>query len=154
MTPKQEAYSHAVADGLDPIEAAKSVGYNPQYITRQVYRLENNAEVQKRIAELKAVKHIQQKQREGKPVSTDNLPPIVAKKVKALDFLCTTYNDASQPMKVRVQAAVAALPYEEAKVAAIGKKEQSKDDAKKATTSGRFATLSNQPDLYQSSTKQ
>lgn len=149
MTPKQEAYCHAVADGLEPIDAVKKVGYNPQHATRQAYRLENNSEVQTRIAELKAVKHIQAKQREGRPVKADNLPKAVTTRVKALDFLNDTYNDPSQPMKVRVQAAVAALPYEEAKVAAIGKKEAVKDNAKKQTSTGKFATLSNQPDMLE-----
>lgn len=154
MTPKQEAYCHAVADGLEPIDAVKKVGYNPAHATRQVYRLDNNSEVQLRIAELMAIKHIQSKQRQGKPVSTDKLSAPVARTVNALDFLCTTYNDAGQPMKVRVQAAVAALPYEEAKIAPKGKKEGAMDNAKKATTTGRFATLSNQSDMFATETTQ
>lgn len=154
MTPKQEAYCHAVADGLEPIEAVKQAGWNPAHATRQVHRMENNSEVQMRIAELKAIKHIQNKQRQGKPVSTDKLPAAAVQTVNALEFLSNTYNDAAQPMKVRVQAAIAALPYEEAKIAPKGKKEGAADDAKKATTSGKFATLSNQTDMFATTTTQ
>lgn len=152
LTPKQEAYCHKVADGLKPLDAVKAVGYNPEHASRQVNRLEKNTAVQNRIVELKAIKHIQAKDKD-KP-SSDALPKRVAEKVKALDFLCETYNDATQPMKVRVQAAVAALPYEEAKVAPKGKKEDAKDTAKQATQSGKFATLSNQRDLFTSNVKQ
>ena len=154
MTPKQEAYCHARAEGLEPIDAAKKAGYNPDHATRQAHRMENNSEVQVRIAELKAVKHIQSKQKQGKAVSTDMLAAPVANIVNALDFLNTTYNDANQPMKVRVQAAVAALPYEEARIAPKGKKEGAVDGAKKAATTGRFATLSNQSDMFATDTTQ
>lgn len=154
MTPKQEAYCHAVADGLEPIEAVKKVGYNPEHATRQVHRMDNNTEVQTRIAELKAIKHIQAKQQQGKNVSVDKLPTNVARTVNALDFLSNTYNDAAMPMKVRVQAAVAALPYEEAKIAPKGKKEGVIEGAKGATKSGKFATLSNQTDLFPTNTTQ
>lgn len=154
MTPKQEAYCHAVADGLEPIDAVKKVGYNPAHATRQVHRMDNNSEVQTRIAELKAIKHIQAKQKQGKDVSVDKLPTNVARTVNALDFLSNTYNDIAQPMKVRVQAAVAALPYEEAKIAPKGKKDGAIDNAKKATSTGKFATLSNQTDIFGTNTTQ
>jgi len=154
MTPKQEAYCHAVADGLEPIDAAKKAEYNPEHASRQAYRMDNNPEIQTRIAQLKAFNHIHSMRKQGKDISTDTLTPQVGSIVNALDFLATTYNDIGQPIKVRVQAAVAALAYEEAKIAPKGKKEGAVDDAKKATTTGRFATLSNQPDMLVTDTTQ
>ncbi len=34
MTPKQETYCHAVADGLEPINAVKKIGYSPTIGTK------------------------------------------------------------------------------------------------------------------------
>ncbi|MDR8306087.1 terminase small subunit, partial [Acinetobacter baumannii] len=47
-------------------------------------------------------------------------------------------------LPLRMQAAIAALPYKHGKVAEKGKKETKQDKAKEATKTGKYATLDNQ----------
>lgn len=66
-----------------------------------------------------------------------------------LEYLKSVFNDASGAYtpKRKISAAIALLPYTEAKVALIGKKEGEIDIATERSKSGRFATLSNQGDM-------
>ena len=50
--------------------------------------------------------------------------------------------------KDRISAAVALLPYTEQKMAAVGKKEDAIDTAKRASVGGKFATFSHQGDFF------
>lgn len=147
LTPKQEMYCKHIADGLGELEAVKATGYNADHAARQLHRLKSNPEVEKRIIELKAIAHIQGLDA-GMSHQQADLTPAVAEQVSSMEFLRSTFSDPRQPMKIRLAAAIAVLPYEEAKVAAKGKKEDAIDSAKQATASGKFATFSNQVDMF------
>lgn len=47
-------------------------------------------------------------------------------------------------LPLRMQAAIAALPYKHGKVAEKGKKQTKEEEAKQATKSSKFGTLNNQ----------
>ncbi len=61
-----------------------------------------------------------------------------------LDFLIKVMNFNGNKLPLRMQAAIAALPYKHGKVAEKGKKETKQDKAKEATRTGKYATLDNQ----------
>lgn len=148
MTPKQEAYCQAVASGLSPADAAAKAGYGITNIGKQIGRLNTNPEVQKRISILMAAKGIPHNVVVAISKDTQEKIEAEAKQNKtALEFLRDTYNNPNNDIKVRVQAALGALPYEEAKIAPKGKKEEQVDNAKTATKSGKFATLGYQTTL-------
>ena len=130
MTPKQEKYCQAIASGMSELDAMHHAGFkasSQDNARRQLANLKKDEHVQNRIAELKAIAHIQSNDAKG----VANLDKKTYEKVSALEFLANTYNDASREMKIRVQAAIAALPYEEAKLAPLGKKESKIEEAQK-----------------------
>ncbi|RSC23544.1 hypothetical protein EGS47_12710 [Acinetobacter sp. FDAARGOS_515] len=61
-----------------------------------------------------------------------------------LEFLKEVWKNNDLDLDVRLSAARSALPYVHGKVAEKGKKETKADEAKQATNSGKFATLSAQ----------
>lgn len=67
-----------------------------------------------------------------------------------LEFLTAVFNNADglYTPKERINAAIALLPYTEHKLAQTGKKEDELDNAKNKSENGRFATLSNQSDMF------
>ena len=151
LTKRQEAYCQNVAEGLDDLEAMADAGYkakNQANAERSLKNLKDNEEIQNRIIELRAIKLLES----GETVEGETAE--VVELVNALHFFQTVYKDRAKPMKDRISCAAIAIQYEEPKPAAIGKKEQSKLDAKTATNTGKFATLNNQPDLYTSKTTQ
>ena len=62
------------------------------------------------------------------------------------------YRNPANKIGNRISAAAIVIPFEEAKVAPVGKKEGAIDDAKDKTTSGKFATFSNQQDFFETQT--
>ena len=66
------------------------------------------------------------------------------------EFLTAVFNNADglYTPKERINAAIALLPYTEQKLAQTGKKEDALDNAKNKSENGRFATLSNQADMF------
>ncbi|HDL2224812.1 TPA: terminase small subunit, partial [Acinetobacter baumannii] len=61
-----------------------------------------------------------------------------------LDFLIKVMNFNGNKLPLRMQAAIAALPYKHGKVAEKGKKETKAETAREGSKSGKFATLDNQ----------
>ncbi|HHP4696154.1 TPA: terminase small subunit, partial [Acinetobacter baumannii] len=61
-----------------------------------------------------------------------------------LDFLIKVMNFNGNKLPLRMQAAIAALPYKHGKVAEKGKKQTKEEEAKQATKSSKFGTLNNQ----------
>lgn len=153
---RQEMYCQYVADGMSEQDAVRKAGYSVKgsSVTIQVTRLQNNPTVQKRIVELKAAKLVSES--DGQPI--DDLPddcnPALLKTITAIDFLRAVYRNPANKIGNRISAAAIVIPFEEAKVAPKGKKEGAIDDAIEATTTGKFATFSNQQDLLGSNTMQ
>lgn len=142
---RQELYCQYVADGMNEQEAIEKAGYSTKgnAVAIQLSRLQNNPAVQKRITELKAVSH------NAENIDLpDDCNPEVLKNLSAIDFLRAVYRNPANKIGNRILAAKTLLPYEEAKLAPKGKKEDAVDMAKQATMHGKFATFSRQTDIF------
>lgn len=150
---RQEAYCQYVADGMGEADAVRKAGYSVKgsSVTIQVARLQENKAVQKRIIELQATKLVRESNSEALNELPEDCNPELLKTMSAIEFLRATYRNPANKMAIRLSAAATVIPYEEAKVAPKGKKEDAIDSAKEATTSGKFATFSNQQDIFASS---
>lgn len=144
-----EIYCKMMAKGADYIDALAAAGYkvdNEDSARRQKRNLDKNSKIQSRIKELVAY-YKENPERKDAPIDAMTPAPTPGGKMSAREYLESVINDIEQDQKSRIQAAVALLPYEEAKIAPKGKKEGAKDTAKQATTSGKFATLGNQAEF-------
>ena len=86
----------------------------------------------------------------SQPTNTVPNAPQTPKYETPLEFLTAVFNNADglYTPKERINAAIALLPYTEHKLAQTGKKEDALDNAKNKSENGRFATLSNQADMF------
>lgn|GEM_PF-1687173 len=86
----------------------------------------------------------------SQPTNTVPDAPNTPKYETPLEFLTAVFNNANglYTPKERINAAIALLPYTEQKLAQTGKKEDALDNAKNKSENGRFATLSNQADMF------
>lgn len=151
---RQELYCQYVADGMSEPDAVRKAGYSVKgsSVTIQVSRLQNNPAVQKRIIELKAAKLVSES--DGEPITDlpDDCNPELLKTMTSIEFLRSVFRNPANKMAIRLSAAATVIPYEEAKVAPKGKKEDAIDGAKEASMSGKFATFSNQQDIFETQT--
>lgn len=151
---RQERFCQLVADGMAETDAVRAAGYSVKgsSVTIQVTRLQNNTAVQKRIVELKAARLVSES--DGEPVMDlpDDCNPELLKTMTSIEFLRAVYRNPANKIGNRISAAAIVIPFEEAKVAPKGKKEDAIDDAKDKTTSGKFATFSNQQDFFETQT--
>lgn len=141
----KEEYAKMMAKGADWLDAMQAAGYdvsNQESAKRQKRNLDKNKGLQNRISELKQL----QEQKQASQ-ATDAKPP---KKLSPKEYLESVYNDLAQDPKMRMQAAVALLPYTENKMAQTGKKDDAQQTAQQLSTSGRFATASHQGDFFAS----
>lgn len=107
--------------------------------------------VQAFIAELKKVQSGLGQDNQDKPTNTaQNAPHALKYETPLEEFLTAVFNNADglYTPKERINAAIALLPYTEQKLAQTGKKEDALDNAKNKSENGRFATLSNQADMF------
>lgn len=151
LTKRQEAYCQNVAEGLDDLDAMAAAGYkakNQANAERSLKNLDENEDIQNRIIELKAINLLESGE------SPEGETAEVVELVNALHFFQTIYKNPAKSMKDRISCAAIAIQYEEPKPASIGKKDQSKLDAKAGAKSGSFRTLSNQLPLPTSGTTQ
>jgi len=154
LTEKMEKFALAIVDGKTNKEAAISAGYAEKTASAAGARLAKDPEIIVYIEMLKA-------QKEGRSL-TSNSPKVKPKDTPEnsgedenpieefqfegddpLDFLIKVMNFNGNKL-LRMQAAIAALPYKHGKVAEKGKKETKQDKAKEATRTGKYATLDNQ----------
>lgn len=144
-----EIYCRCIALGMTPAQALTEAGYKTDKmdsVRRQHDNLQKRPAIQNRIKELK--EYFKDNPHLAKPVTQpDDQQPVVVKELKAREYLTQVLSDVGQDPKIRMQAAIALLPYEDAKIAPKGKKEDAKDTAKAATTTGKFATLDYQPEF-------
>jgi phage terminase small subunit len=145
LTAKKKAFAQAKFDGANNKEAAIFAGCSPETASQAGSRMVKDSDV---IAQLERLKNVKDVNKDVKP----NSKPIVTKKdidnvgsqADPLKFLEEIWTDPVEDMKLRMDAAKAALPYFHGKVADKGKKESKTDEAKKAAQSGKFGTLNNQ----------
>lgn len=163
LTSKMRKFAEAIADGKSKKEAAISAGYSPETASQQASKLSKNPEVLKYIEKLTSSEKLtSKKEKVNSEVESEFIP---AKKVDhkstekingefvgrgeipigaiedPLEYLKSIWTDEESHPDDRIKAAIAGLPYVHGKVAAKGKKESQKDDAKDiAGGGGKFAT--------------
>ena len=157
ITQKQKAYAEHVANGMDFHTAALEAGCkNHESARKFVADMAKRENVQAFIAELKKVQNglgqdsQNNQNNQDEPTATVPNAPQTPKYETPLEFLTAVFNNANglYTPKERINAAIALLPYTEHKLAQTGKKEDELDNAKNKSENGRFATLSNQSDMF------
>ncbi|AVI32621.1 terminase small subunit [Acinetobacter baumannii] len=155
LTEKMEKFALAIVDGKTNKEAAISAGYAEKTASAAGARLAKDPEIIVYIEMLKA-------QKEGRSLTSDS-PKVKPKDTPEnsgedenpieefqfegddpLDFLIKVMNFNGNKLPLRMQAAIAALPYKHGKVAEKGKKQTKAETAREGSKSGKFATLDNQ----------
>ena len=150
LTEKMKKFARAIVEGATNKEAAISAGYAEKTASQQGSKLKNDSEIIVYIEKLKSEKEgrsLTPTKTQVKPESScedDNPFEDNYAQDDPLQFLIDVMNDKDNEMGLRLHAAKAALPYKHGKVAEKGKKETKADEAKQATNSGKFATLSAQ----------
>ncbi|XZW26182.1 terminase small subunit [Acinetobacter baumannii] len=155
LTEKMKKFALAIVDGKTNKEAAISAGYAEKTASAAGARLAKDPEIIVYIEMLKA-------QKEGRSLTSDQ-PKVKPKDIPEnsgedetpieefqfegddpLDFLIKVMNFNGNKLPLRMQAAIAALPYKHGKVAEKGKKQTKAETAREGSKSGKFATLDNQ----------
>lgn len=151
LTTKQERYARLVASGKDLHTSALEAGCkNHESARKFVADMAKRENVQAFINELKTANQgLQQGQTEKQAKQNETK---VVKYETPLEFLTSVFNnvDGLYTPKERIGAAIALLPYTEQKIAPTGKKEDEVNNAEEKSKNGRFATLSNQADMFSS----
>ncbi|BFM72077.1 terminase small subunit [Acinetobacter baumannii] len=155
LTEKMEKFALAIVDGKTNKEAAISAGYAEKTASAAGARLAKDPEIIVYIEMLKAKKEGRSLTSDRPNVKPENKPensgedenPIEEFQFEGddpLDFLIKVMNFNGNKLPLRMQAAIAALPYKHGKVAEKGKKETKAETAREGSKSGKFATLDNQ----------
>lgn len=140
MTEMQRAYAQNRAAGLNQRESAVAAGYAAPTADRQGATLEKRADIQKAIKEFR-----KGRKDAGVEVSLDaderNKMP-KAKYTDSIVFLTDLMNHKHVPLAMRADAAKQLLPYQHARIAEKGKKENTKERADRIAKGGKskFAT--------------
>ena len=142
LTAKKKAFAQAKHDGADNKEAAIFAGYSPETASQAGSRLAKDPDVVAHIERLKINTEVKTEVKpEPRPIITKKDIETAGSRADPLKFLEEIWTDPVEDMKLRMDAAKAALPYFHGKVAEKGKKESQADDAKAAATGGgKYAT--------------
>ena len=145
LTAKKKAFAQAKHDGANNKEAAIFAGCSPETASQAGSRMAKDPDVIAHLERLTSVKDINTDVKpDQKPIITKKDISTASERPDPLKFLEEIWTDPVEDMKLRMDAAKAALPYFHGKVAEKGKKETKEDAAKAATKSGKFGTLNNQ----------
>ena len=144
LTAKKKAFAQAKHDGADNKEAAIFAGYSPETASQAGSRLAKDPDVIAHIERLKINTEVKADVKpDPKPIITKKDIETAGSRADPLKFLEEIWTDPVEDMKLRMDAAKAALPYFHGKVAEKGKKESRADEAKDiAQSGGKFATRS------------
>lgn len=144
LTAKKKAFAQSKHDGADNKEAAIFAGYSPETASQAGSRLAKDPDVVAHIERLKINTEVKTDVKpDPKPIITKKDIETAGSRADPLKFLEEIWTDPVEDMKLRMDAAKAALPYFHGKVAEKGKKESQADDAKAAATGGgKYATRS------------
>ncbi|MCG2572415.1 terminase small subunit [Acinetobacter sp. ME22] len=149
---KMKKFAQAIVDGASNKDAAISAGYPEKSAAQQGAKLKKHPEIIVYIEKLKADKdgrsltktEVKKVNSNSEEQDWDDPPDDPYSKDDPLEFLIEVMNNAGNDMFLRFNAAKAALPYKHGKVAEKGKKQTKEEEAKKASTSGKFGTLNSQ----------
>ena len=150
LTAKKKAFAQAKHDGADNKEAAIFAGYSHETASQAGSRLAKDPDVIAHIERLKINTEVKADAKpEQRPIITKKDIENAGSRSDPLRFLEEIWTDPVEDMKLRMDAAKAALPYFHGKVAEKGKKESQVDDAKAAATGGgKYATRSARKSNY------
>lgn len=138
LTEQQRKYAEARMSGLSIKDSALAAGCPEKSASQAGSRLEKHPSVIAHLGRLKSVES------DAVPGAGRDAPPPAGSSAAGQYFedpkelLKHAMNDRTLDMKVRMQAAVALLPFEHQKLGESGKKEQ-KDVAAQGVAGGRFA---------------
>ena len=135
LTLKKRLFADAIMLGETNTEAAITAGYSKNTAAQAGSRLAKDEDVSD---------YIQAKKAEKKQVAEKTVH-VKRNVVDPREALIELLNDPDPNIVLKVASTL--MPYYHAKVEASGKKETQRTNAKQATTTGRFATLSNQSEL-------
>lgn len=138
LTVKKKAFAQAKRDGATNKEAAIFAGCSRETASQAGSRMAKDPDVIAYLEQLENVKDVKTK---SQPIITKKDIKNVSNHADPLNFLEEIWMDPGEDIKLRIDAAKAALPYFHGKVAPKGKKEGKVEDAKKATQGGKFGTL-------------
>ena len=144
LTEKKKSFALAKQKGKDNKEAAILAGCPEKTASAAGARLAKDPDVIAYLERLEKATPEQVVKHEVKPLTINTTIESAKNLADPLAFLESVYSDPVEDMALRVRAAQAALPYVHGKVAEKGKKETKADEAKQATNSGKFSTLSAQ----------
>ncbi|WP_044100525.1 terminase small subunit [Acinetobacter pittii] len=155
LTEKMEKFALAIVDGKTNKEAAISAGYAEKTASAAGARLAKDPEIIVYIEMLKAKKEGRSLTSDRPNVKPENKPensgedenPIEEFQFEGddpLEFLTKVMNFNGNKLNIRMQAAMALMPYKHGKVAEKGKKQTKAETAREGSKSGKFATLDNQ----------
>jgi len=150
LTAKKKAFAQSKHDGADNRQAAIFAGYSPESASQAGSRLAKDPDVIAHIERLKINTEVKADVKpDPKPIITKKDIETAGSRADPLKFLEEIWTDPVEDMKMRMDAAKAALPYFHGKVAEKGKKESQVDDAKAAATGGgKYATRSARKSNY------
>ncbi|HCQ9760858.1 terminase small subunit [Acinetobacter baumannii] len=155
LTEKMEKFALAIVDGKTNKEAAISAGYAEKTASAAGARLAKDPEIIVYIEMLKAKKEGRSLTSDSPKVKPKDTPensgedenPIEEFQFEGddpLEFLTKVMNFNGNKLNIRMQAAMALMPYKHGKVAEKGKKQTKAETAREGSKSGKFATLDNQ----------
>ena len=135
LTLKKRLFADAILGGMSNKDAAIKAGYSKATASQQGSKLAKDADVIAYMAKSQSG--------EVKPTAKVNIDSADPREV-LIGLM------ADPDPKIALKAATALMPFMYPRVAPAGKKESAKDTAKEKTTTGRFATLSNQTSMLES----
>ena len=145
LTEKKKKFAHAHLDGMDNKQAAIFAGCPEKTASQAGSRMLKDPDVVAHIERLKINTEVKAETKpEPRPIITKKDIETAGSRADPLKFLEEIWTDPVEDMKLRMDAAKAALPYFHGKVAEKGKKETKADEARKATQGGKFGTLGSQ----------
>lgn len=135
LTDKKRRFVQALQSGLSGAKAAAAAGYSEKGASQAASRLMKDPDV---IAALERKEAVEQAKAEAKASGKQiNLPDLSRRYSDPQDFLKALMNDASEDMKLRVDAAKALMPFVHQRKGEGGKKEAKQEEAQKVAS--RFA---------------
>lgn len=161
LTAKKRLFAQAIIKGLSNRDAAIHAGYSeksastkgamlakdPDVIAyiEQCQKLEKSASSNGKkvqVVQAEKIDNVAHEKSNSEFVGRGEIP--VGSIEDPLEYLKSIWTSEFVDDELRMKAAIAGLPYVHGKVAAKGKKETKADEAKQATKSGKFGTLSSQ----------
>lgn len=143
LTEQQRKFAEGRFAGLSVREAALAAGCPEKTASQAGSRLEKHPNVMAHLERLKGIES-DTNPVAGRDVHNPNAAPLAPVFEDPKEFLQAAMNDRTLDPKMRMQAAIALLPFEHQKLGESGKKEQ-KDSAAQNAVTGRFAPATPPP---------